>query len=330
MKRKKFKDFSYNARRENILGYSFLSLWLIGFLVFTIGPLLYTLFLSFNEVKHDITGWTTTWIGMGNYIQALMTNLYFRPALIEFVLLEATYVPFIVIISFILAILLNQKIKFQSGFRLIYFLPVVVLSGPVMYNIMEFSGSDSGNVGSIFIYSIVYNFSPFFGNIISSLFTNFSMVLWFTGIPIVLFLNGLQKINKNLYEAAQIDGANSWQILWKITLPIVKPIALVVAIFTIVQIGIFPINPVGDMIQTSIYNTVGGLGLASTFAWIYSFVIFIFIGIAFLLLRDTSDRKLAKKVKLSSIQIERNRKIQEKRMAQFEKRRTKFNKKEVE
>ncbi|HCR39339.1 MAG TPA: sugar ABC transporter permease, partial [Lachnospiraceae bacterium] len=100
------------------------------------------------------------------------------------------------------------------------------------------------------------------------------------------FINGLQKINPNLYEAAQIDSANSWQILWKITIPIIKPLALVVTIFTIVNLGTFSINPVYGLIKTATENTSGGLGIAATYSWIYSFVVLILIGITFLIFRN--------------------------------------------
>lgn len=303
---KKLVFDSRNKKRENILGYTFLAPWLIGFIIFTLFPLLYTLYLSFNDVKLTALGWETTWISIGNYITALLRNSSFTPALINFLIMESIYVPAIVVISFILAIFLNQKIKFRSFFRTIYFLPVIVLSGPVMMQLMDAGNTRTGGVSDIFIFKIIENYSEELAYVIEMLFENFSMVLWFSGIPIILFINGLQKINKNLYEAAQIDGANSWQILWKITIPIIKPIVLVVSIFTIVQLGMFPLNPLYAMIQDSIYNTSGGLGLASAYAWLYSLIIMILIAIAFLFLRE-KDIKV--KRKLSSIQRKQLEKI---------------------
>jgi ABC-type sugar transport system permease subunit len=145
-----------------------------------------------------------------------------------------------------------------------------------------------GNVRGVFIFQILESYSPILADLVIFLFNNFAIVLWFSGIPIVLFLNGLQKINTQLFEAAQIDGATGWQILWKITLPIIRPIILVSTIFTIVQLGMFPINPVYGMIQNAIFDTVAGLGLASAYAWIYSFLVLILLGVAFLLLKDHS------------------------------------------
>ena len=226
--------------------------------------------------------------GIDNYVTALLRNPNFTPALIQFFLSEIVYVPTILIISFILAILLNGKFRFRTAFRIIYFLPVIVISGSVMNQLMNSGNVQIGNVRRIFIYQIMESYSPALADVIAFLFNNFAIVLWFTGIPIVLFLNGLQKINPQLFEAAQIDGATSWQILWKITIPIIRPILLVASIFTVVQLGMFPINPVYGMIQTAIFDTVGGLGVASSYAWIYSLVVLVLIGAMFFILRDPS------------------------------------------
>jgi ABC-type sugar transport system permease subunit len=94
-----------------------------------------------------------------------------------------------------------------------------------------------------------------------------------------------------LYEAAQIDSANAWQILWKITMPIIKPIVLVVTTFTIANLGTYSINPVYDLIRTATENTSGGLGIASTYAWIYSLVVLLIIGAAFLLFGNKEKRR---------------------------------------
>lgn len=293
----KYNKSNFRERRENLLGYLFLAPWLLGFLVFTIYPLIYTFFLSFNDVKLTALGWQTQIIGIENYVTALLKNILFGPALLEFLLMEAVYVPAIIIIAFILAILLNQKIRFRAGFRMIYFLPVIVLSGSVMYQLMDSGSTEIYSVDDIFIFKVIFSYSPFIARGFYFLFQNFAYVLWFTGIPIVLFINGLQKIDEALFEAAQIDGATPWQILWKITIPMIKPIVLVVTLFTIVQLGILPINPVYGMIAEAIYNTSGGLGVASAYAYMYSLAILLVIFVAFLLLREwgQGDKPIKKK-----------------------------------
>lgn len=308
----KKRKMSVEQKRQNHLGYAFLSVWLIGFLIFTAIPLIYTIYLSFNSVNLTVKGWEMSWIGIENFVVALLRNVQFVPALSSFIIMEILYVPTIVIISLILALLLNQKIKGQSLFRTIYFLPVIVLSGTVMTQLMSSGNTEMNGLETLFIYKMILSYSPLLADALSQLFVNFSMILWFTGIPIVLFINGLQKINRQLYEAAQIDGATSWQILWKITIPIIKPVGLIVSIFSIVQLGLFPINPVYALIQEAIYNTVGGLGLASAYAWIYSVIILMFIGIAFLLFREKPEKEQKKKQRQYERQLEKLKKHQDK------------------
>jgi len=222
------------------------------------------------------------------------------------VTLELTYVPTIIIISFILGLLLNRNLKFRSGFRTIFFLPVIVLSGSVMDKLIDTGSTSIDDFSGNIIFQMLDSYSPFVTEIMLTLFSNFTMVLWFTGIPIILFINGLQKINRQLFEAAKIDGATSWQILWKITIPIIKPTVLVATIFTIVQIGLYNINPVYGLIRDSMYNQSGGLGLSSAYTWIYTLIVLLFVGVAFLLL---ATRDKSKGIKLTSIQRKNYREL---------------------
>lgn len=272
---------------QNLSAYLFLLPWIIGFLVFVLYPLFYTIVLSFNNVVKDINGWNNTYVGIENYITAFVRNTNFTPLLIEFIIVELSYVPAILVLSLILAILLNTKIKFRAGFRLIFFFPVVVMSGPVLSQLGSSRATELIDVSSILVFRMIANYSDTLAGVLIGIFNNFSTILWFTGIPIVLFLNGLQKINSQLFEAAQIDGANSWQMLWKISLPNLKSTALVVGIFTVVQIAIFEINPMyAFIIRTINDNYTNGLGFAAAVVLVYSLVVLLFIALIFFLLRD--------------------------------------------
>ena len=208
--------------------------------------------------------------------------------------MELTYIPSILIISLILAILLNSKIKFKGLFRLIYFFPVVILSGPVMSQLESSNTTAMLDVSKVLIFRMVNNLSPFLGDTIVSLFTNFTVILWLTGIPVVLFLNGLQRINSNLYEAAQIDGANAWQILWKISLPNLKSTALIVSIFIIIQVALFEMNPIYQFVVNDqiTKNRLVRLGFASSVVVMYSLIIIIVIAIVLLIFREPNDEKI--------------------------------------
>jgi ABC-type sugar transport system permease subunit len=156
-----------------------------------------------------------------------------------------------------------------------------------MTQLISADSTSTIDVTEIIIFRMIENYSPFLADMLASIFNNFTLILWFTGIPIILFMNGLQKINTQMFEAAQIDGANSWQILWKITIPNIKSTALVVAIFSVVQIAIFEVNPIYQFVVNTIRdNYASGLGFAAAVVLVYSFIVLIFVGIAFFLLKE--------------------------------------------
>jgi len=277
------------AKRQALVGYMFMLPWILGFLLLTAYPFFYTIYLSFHHVQFTILGWELSFIGVDNFNLAFLRNPLFVPNLISFVIMQATYTPAITVIAFILALLLNRGIKGQSLFRAFFFLPVIVMSGPVMNQLMEAGGLTGVDISEMMLYNMVEQFSPHLAAALEFLFENYSAVLWFTGIPIVLFINGLQKMDSAMLEAAKIDSATGWQILWKITIPVLRPIILVSVILTVVQLAGYTLNPVLPMIQSAIFDTVGGLGLASAFAWVYSMLVLLIIGLAFVLLKGPKD-----------------------------------------
>lgn len=296
-KKKRLKTFK---EKQNRLGYMFMTPWIIGFLIFTAGPFLATIYLSFTDVKQTIRGFEISWNNGRNYYAAFLENTNFVPAILSFLQMLIPYTFVIVVVSFILAYLLN-KITFLKGFlRTIYFLPVIIMSGPVMTQLLQSTSNADEEVMlefvDIFIVQMVLSYSIKFAVMLLDIFAQLSIILWYTGIPIILFINGLQKINYSLYEAAQIDAANSWQILWKITIPIIRPIALIVTLFTIVQLGTNPSLGGGDrdiysMIKTATNNTSGGLGIAATYSWVYSFIILAIMGLVFLLFKPKKEKR---------------------------------------
>jgi ABC-type sugar transport system permease subunit len=282
-------------QRQNRSGYAFMMPWIIGFAVFTAFPFAATIFLSFTNVSSTILGYEISWAGLSNYITAFFKNVEFLPALGGYLRMAVPYTFVIVVVSFIIAYVLEHIGKLRGFFRTIYFLPVIIMSGPVMKKLLDTKVSDmqllAGHTYSdIFIIQMIASYSRAAAGLITDVFQQLSTILWFTGIPIVLFINGLQKINPSLYEAAKMDSANGWQILWKITLPIVRPTALIITVFTIVQLGMFDINPVYSLIVTYMGNTSGGLGFAATYAWVYTLVVLLLMGVAFLIFGERKSK----------------------------------------
>lgn len=302
-------------QRSNRNGYLFLAPWLIGFIVFTAIPFLYTFYLSFFNVRQTALGYQRTWTGFGNYRTMFFETLEFRPALMNFLTMQLLYVPVILVISFILGLLLNQNIKFRGFFRTIFFLPVIILSGAVLQQFMTSGATSLDAISDLLVFTIVANYSPLLARGLEVLFINFTLVLWFTGIPIILFINALQKIDRGLYEAAQIDGASWWQSLWKITIPMIKSTALVVAVYTIVNLGLYNINPLNDgnvsmyqLIRNAMTQSSTGLGMASAYAGIYTIIVLLLIAIVFLLFRERKQKVI--KESLQERQVKRLRRIQ--------------------
>lgn len=288
---KKKKDKKGALKEHNLIAYSLMSPWLLGSLLFVVYPIFSIIYMTFNNVYKDINGWNYDWIWFDNYTFAY-TNPLFYQATLGFVLQVLTFLPVILIASLMIARLLITDIKSKAFFRVVFFLPVLLLSNSVL-NMF----SDAGSVGSLilnsdenFIISMIDSYSPFLAEQLIAIFGNLIQILWFTGIPIILFINALNKIDGSTYEAAHVDGATAWQILWKITLPSMKSTSIVIAVFSLVQLGSFHSNPLYELLASPLTGGSSNIGLAATYAFSYSVIIFIFIGLIAYVLRERKPK----------------------------------------
>jgi len=112
-------------------------------------------------------------------------------------------------------------------------------------------------------------------------------VLWFSGVQVLVFLAGLQKEDRSLYEAARIDGASAWEAFWNVTLPELKPLVLVNVIYTIVFLSTFALNEVIVTIRNNMFSTFTGFGYAAAVAWLY----FLLIGVVLLVWTALTGRQ---------------------------------------
>jgi oligogalacturonide transport system permease protein len=276
-------------RRETLTAYGFLSPWLLGFVLFSAFPFFYSLYLSVCEVKFTISGVQTRFIGVGNYVRAIVGEgqLDFVPALLEFAGMALVYTPLILVFSLVLAMLLKQKIRAKGLFRAIYFIPVIILSGP-LFNEMSNNGSlHIAGIADLVFLRMVAAVSPQLMHLLLYLFDNIIVIFWFSGVQIVIFLNALQKIDHSLYEASAIDGATAWQTFWMITLPIIRPMTVLVSIYSIVQLGAFSSNKVSQLIRANLFalNVGAGYGYSAALSWIFFLVMIVLISLFFGVLR---------------------------------------------
>lgn len=282
------------ASRENLMGYLFIGIWIWGFFVFMVYPLLTSLLYSLSEVRFTANGIQTTFVGFKNYLNIFQIEqgFVFVEAMTGFLREMVLQIPIIVVFSILIALLLNQKIKGRGVFRSIFFLPVIISSGPVINELIS-QGAGGTNIFESygFISIIQTTLSPNLANPIVDLFSQIIIIFWFSGVQILIFLAGLQKIDQQIYEAAQIDGAGPWQAFWKITMPSLASLIFINTIYTIVLLTTFSENPVILAIKSNMFNAVTGFGMASAMAWVYAIVVFLSIGLVALIFKSRQPKR---------------------------------------
>ncbi len=279
---------------ETFAGYLFLLPWLIGFCAFVAYPIIQTLIFSFGDVEIRPGEINTTFIGFDNYAKALLKDSNFTKALGDYATEIILYVPVITVISLILAMLLNSKLKGTGFFRTVFFFPVIITSGPVIKMFIDQGVASFPGIEDLIDFTQLAETLPqFLVDALQFLTSEFIMILWFSGIQILVFMTGLQKMDKSMYEAAKIDGATKWEMFWKITLPALNPTIVLNVVFTVVMQSIFSLNPIITKIQTDMNATdgSGGYGYASAMAWIYFIVMLLILGLAVLIFKKHEKRE---------------------------------------
>lgn len=234
--RKGKKKVSMQKRRA-LVGYTFIAPWILGAAVFFVFPMIYSLILSFSK-SNNMSDFDLTLVGLENYKEALFTDVKFFGYFVDSVK-DAIINPILILaFSLLLAFLVNQKIKFKGFFRTTFFLPVVLGAGFIMQQLLgENLQQQTVSVVSELLLSeeltksLPYSVVTF----IQELLQRITIILWSSGVQIVLFLGGLQSIPDTIYEAASIDAASEWEKFWLITFPLLMPTTLLCAIYTIVD-----------------------------------------------------------------------------------------------
>lgn len=283
--------------RENVLGYSFVSIWIVGFLIFTLIPIVRTFLFSFHKITITAEGIRQTFVGINNYKDAFLSDIQFVDVLIQYAGEIILYVPIVIVFALGISLILNMKLKGKGFFRTLFFLPVIIISGPVMKEFIDQGVTSIQGVENIQLYKeLIQTLPEFLGTLLSTLVNSFVMILWFSGVQILIFLSALQKIDRPIYEAAQIDGASRWESFWKITLPTLRPMIILNIVYTIISISTFTLNGVIVLIQENSNKSTTGLGYASALAWIYFVVLLLVIGIFMLIYGPKTDHPYGKKL----------------------------------
>lgn len=249
------------ARKEALAFYVFISPWLIGFLAFTLYPMLASAYYSltvYNVVD-------MRFVGLQNFQELVADDLFYKSL---WVTAKYTFVgvPLGIALALAIAVLLNQRVSFLSFWRTIYYLPSVITGVAVallwkwvlnpqygLFNYLMFE--PLGIEGPRWFWSETWVIPAYW-----------IMGLWGVGGTMIIYLAGLQGVPTALYEAAEIDGASAWQRFWKITIPMISPVIL----FTLVTNLIYTLQ-----VFTQVYVVSAGMGGPSYASLVYVLYLFL-------------------------------------------------------
>lgn len=284
------KFMKISMRKRNILeGYSFISLWLVGFLLFMAVPLGKSLYYSFNQMILTNEGLVGTYNGIAFFRDAFTTDVDFLPKLISTITTMVVQVPLIIIFAMFSALLLNRPFRGRMVFRSFFFLPVIIASGVVLQTLMNQGAATL----PIFVkYDLATALSQYVPLEILlpllKMMESLTLVMWDSGVQILIFLAGLQAISPSLYEAAKCDGATPWESFWKITFPMIKPMILVNILFSVVNSFTKVNNSVMVYINTVAFKE-NDYGYGAALGWIYFVVIFVIILLVMFMFRNMDN-----------------------------------------
>lgn len=288
------------ASRNAWAGRSFLIPFYIGVIFFFIVPLIQSIIYSFSEISIESGGYKTKFVGLENYNYIFRVDTVFGTNLLTSMGELLYRIPIVLVTSLLLAMVIKKSFPGRTAVRAIFFLPMVlssgVLSGRLTSDMVVSSilkgGADftaGGETTLNFIQTMLNNAGlpeqvvTYFSEISANLFA----CMWLSGVQIIIFLTGLQKISPSLYESSAIEGATAWDDFWKITLPMLKPITLFVIVFTIVETFTERTNK--TMAQILHALTYMRISRASAMVWAYSILALIVVCIVFLMFRERRD-----------------------------------------
>ena len=279
-------------KKKGLYGYGFIALWFVGALLFFVIPVVKSFFYSFNDVTPETGYLAKSWVGLENYRKAFMTDPNYRQLLVEALKDIAFNLPVIIIFSMFVAIVINQKFRGRTFARAVFFLPVIIATGPVYAIItgdLKTSGSteaeqfstmfETNMVDQLLEFVGIYGFGSTFTEMVSELTSDILNLVWKCGIQIIIFLSALQGIPTSAKEAAAIEGATSWEFFWKITLPYVSPMILVNIVYTVIDAFTDPTNEV--MTRVLEVQSDWKYGYSASMAWSYFGIILLALGIIF-------------------------------------------------
>ena len=291
---KKRRAVSLDKRKARA-GWFFVLPFVIGFLLIYLPIIFDSIKLSFFRI-HVLAGggYELEAVGLKNYREALFVDPDFVQTLLKGLGELAFDIPAILIFSLFMAVLLNQKMAGRAAFRAIFFVPVILSTG-IMEVIGEMGRSmeDAAEEGIIDgtgqnkaadIVSAI-DVAQLFANMkigtgivdyVTQAINNIYDIVNRSGVQMLIFLAGLQSISPAIYESCQMDGATGWETFWKITFPMISPMILVNAIYTIIDSFTTESNSVMTFIAKAYEKTDGNV-ISSAMSWMYFLIVMLII-----------------------------------------------------
>ncbi|MDA9489071.1 carbohydrate ABC transporter permease [Bradyrhizobium sp. CCBAU 11361] len=279
--------------RDSAAGYLFLAPWLIGFFGLTLGPALVSLYLSFTD--YDLLS-NPRWVGAANYVRIATSDPKFSAAMHVTFIYVALAVPFKLTFALLVAMILNRGLRGLPLYRAIFYLPSLIGASVAISVLWRQLFAGDGLLNQALKLVGIHGPS-WISNPDTALYTLVALSVWQFGSPMIIFLAGLRQIRKDVYEAAEIDGASRSQQFWRITLPLLTPVVFFnVVVQTIDAFKAFTpafiiSGGTGGPIDATLFYTLYlyqeafayfRMGYASALAWVLVVIIAAFTALSFL------------------------------------------------
>lgn len=291
MKKRKSNLIARRARS----GYLFLLPVILGLVFIFLPALVNSLWYSFNNVTIGLGSIETEFVGLKNFKDAFVSD----PDYVTLLISASKGIFFdtavIILFSFFMSNVLNQKFIGRGLARMVFFMPVVLSVGIVadleasneLYNaasiVEEGTGTAFDQLGMQAYFQAgrllqIMGLPAAMTSIIKTISDTMHTILNASGVQILIFLSALQAINPSVFEAAKMEGASKWEEFWKITFPMLLPSVLVCVVYTVISTFTNPTYGVMDFIQQKAFRK-GQMGYASALSWIYFVIVLVVLGV---------------------------------------------------
>ena len=292
-KAKKRRKIASLDKRKARMGWWFVLPFIIGFLCIYLPIIKDSIWYSFNHLQIiPAGGFTLEFVGLDNYRAALFDDIGFIQTLVSGIGELIIDIPAILLFSLFMAVLLNQKMVGRGAFRAIFFLPVILATGfmtslDLMNTVGDTMGGgiDDGSGGSASddIVSAI-DIEKLFENMkvgqelvdyVAKMINKIYSIVNRSGVQMLIFLSGLQSISPAIYEACKIDGASGWETFWKITFPMISPMILVNAVYTVID----AFTTESNVVMSYISSSKMGDDVTAAMSWMYFLIVMVIIGV---------------------------------------------------